>query len=228
MGQIVTFYSYKGGVGRSMALANVAVILAQWGHDVLIVDWDLEAPGIEIYFKPYLGAEAVTRQEGVVDLLWSAAGPAAKPEGRKNWQDFLVDIQVPEIKGCLHLLTAGKRDDEYFRKVRSLDLHGFYYNQQGGLFVESLRNEWKEDYDYILVDSRTGITDIGGICTIQLPDMLVPMFTATDQALTGAVEVAEKARIAQQALPFDRLSIVSVPIPSRFETQTEFEISQEW
>jgi tetratricopeptide (TPR) repeat protein/CO dehydrogenase nickel-insertion accessory protein CooC1 len=227
MGQVVTFYSYKGGVGRSMALANVAVILAQWGHNVLIVDWDLEAPGIEIYFKPYLGIEAVTHQEGVVDLLWSAAEPE-KSEGQKNWRDFLVDVQVPEVKGRLHLLTAGQRDDEYFRKVRSLDLHNFYYNQQGGLFVESLRNEWKEDYDYVLVDSRTGITDIGGICTIQLPDMLVLMFTATDQALTGALEVAEKARIAQQALPFDRLSIVSVPIPSRFDTQTEFKISQEW
>ena len=28
LGRILTFYSYKGGTGRSMALANVAWILA--------------------------------------------------------------------------------------------------------------------------------------------------------------------------------------------------------
>ncbi len=50
-GYVYTFYSYKGGVGRSMALANVAALLARWGKKVLIVDWDLEAPGIEKYFE---------------------------------------------------------------------------------------------------------------------------------------------------------------------------------
>src|SRR4051794_13247188 len=44
-GLVYTFYSYKGGVGRSMALANVAVLLARSGKKVLVVDWDLEAPG---------------------------------------------------------------------------------------------------------------------------------------------------------------------------------------
>jgi MinD-like ATPase involved in chromosome partitioning or flagellar assembly len=45
-GIIATFYSYKGGAGRTMALANVGVTLASWGYSVLCVDWDLEAPGL--------------------------------------------------------------------------------------------------------------------------------------------------------------------------------------
>ena len=53
MGTIVTFYSYKGGVDRSMALANVAFLLAQRGHRVLAIDWDLEAPGLERYFEEF-------------------------------------------------------------------------------------------------------------------------------------------------------------------------------
>ncbi len=69
MGQIITFYSYKGGVGRTMALANVAVLIAQWKYKVLIVDWDLEAPGLEYFFKDYLDLETVTQQTGIVDLL---------------------------------------------------------------------------------------------------------------------------------------------------------------
>jgi Mrp family chromosome partitioning ATPase len=51
MSGIVTFYSYKGGVGRSMALANIALLLARRNLRVLTVDWDLEAPGLERYFS---------------------------------------------------------------------------------------------------------------------------------------------------------------------------------
>ena len=50
MGNIITFYSYKGGTGRSMALANVSYLLASWGYKVLLVDWDLEAPGLHNFF----------------------------------------------------------------------------------------------------------------------------------------------------------------------------------
>ncbi len=37
-GRIVTFYSFKGGTGRTMALANVAWILAANGKRVLVAD----------------------------------------------------------------------------------------------------------------------------------------------------------------------------------------------
>ena len=46
---VTTFYSYKGGVGRTMALANVAALLAEIGRRVLVVDFDLEAPGVPSY-----------------------------------------------------------------------------------------------------------------------------------------------------------------------------------
>ena len=46
---VTTFYSFKGGVGRSMALANAAVELAQRGRRVLTVDFDLEAPGLDTF-----------------------------------------------------------------------------------------------------------------------------------------------------------------------------------
>jgi hypothetical protein len=44
--RIAAFYSYKGGVGRSLALANTGVALAARGYKVLLVDLDLEAPGL--------------------------------------------------------------------------------------------------------------------------------------------------------------------------------------
>ena len=52
-GEVITFYSFKGGVGRSMALANIAALCAQRGKTVLALDFDFEAPGLHRYFlKP--------------------------------------------------------------------------------------------------------------------------------------------------------------------------------
>jgi Mrp family chromosome partitioning ATPase len=53
LGSIYTFYSYKGGVGRSMALVNVGILMALEGHKVLLVAWDLEAPALRRFlFDP--------------------------------------------------------------------------------------------------------------------------------------------------------------------------------
>ena len=68
-GTIVTFYSFKGGTGRTMALANVAWILASNGKRVLAMDWDLEAPGLHRYFAPFLGDPELRSTPGVIDLI---------------------------------------------------------------------------------------------------------------------------------------------------------------
>ena len=67
-GQIITFYSYKGGTGRSMALANVAWILASNGKRVLMVDWDLEAPGLHRYIHPFLRDKELRSSDGVIEI----------------------------------------------------------------------------------------------------------------------------------------------------------------
>jgi MinD-like ATPase involved in chromosome partitioning or flagellar assembly len=65
VGRIITFYSFKGGVGRSMALANVAVLLANWGYKVLAVDFDLEAPGSENFFARSVETDDARDARGV-------------------------------------------------------------------------------------------------------------------------------------------------------------------
>jgi MinD-like ATPase involved in chromosome partitioning or flagellar assembly len=85
MSSIVTFYSFKGGVGRTMALANIAVILVQRGIKVLAIDWDLEAPGLERYFVDYTWRSAIEQEgAGFLDLLVQAKA-ASSPE---NWPDW--------------------------------------------------------------------------------------------------------------------------------------------
>jgi hypothetical protein len=136
----------------------------------------------------------------------------------------------PEI----HLLTAGKRiyteddESEYFRKVRTFDMKDFYAEKEGGAIIESLRDDWKKSYDVVLVDSRTGVTDIGGVCTVQLPDILALFATTTQQSLRGVSEIARRVIAAHQRLPVERSTPAMIPIVSRFDTQQEFAESQEW
>ncbi len=229
MGEIITFYSYKGGVGRTMALANVATLMSQWGYNVLIVDWDLEAPGLEFFFQKYLriGLESVLQKEGVLNLLYKFLDGQIDASKVPDLQNYLVEIEVPDSNAPLHFFTAGKRDEEYTTRVSSLDLEVFY-EKDGGYFLETLREHWKQTYDFVLIDSRTGITDIGGICTIQLPDILVLLFTATEQSLQGIVNIAQRTVVARQNLPVNRLSLLCLPVPCKFDDREEFKLSKYW
>src|SRR5437016_10345597 len=184
MGTLVTFYSYKGGVGRTMALANVATLLATWGKKVLVVDWDLEAPGVE-HFLVEAGAELIATQErpGLVDLLTELSEKNSSDFAETAWTSLLIETRIPGTSAKISLLTAGARTKGYFKNVRRLDVKSFYEEKNGGHIIEALRRAWKSNFDFVLVDSRTGITDIGGICTIQLPDALAIVFTATAQRL---------------------------------------------
>src|SRR5262245_12478339 len=74
LGQIITFYSYKGGTGRSMALANVACLLAQQqkADGVLMIDWDLEAPGLHRYFQNNVSESDIFKSQlGLIDLFYA-------------------------------------------------------------------------------------------------------------------------------------------------------------
>src|SRR4051812_14424361 len=85
-GKIVTFYSYKGGTGRTMAVANVAWILAANGQRVLVADWDLESPGLHRFFQPFMPMDA-TDAPGIIDMVRSYEWAAMK-NGDKGEPDL--------------------------------------------------------------------------------------------------------------------------------------------
>ena len=227
MGTLITFYSYKGGVGRSMALANTGVVLAQWGYNVLVVDFDLEAPGLENFFQRFLNSPTVRDQRGVVDFLcdYLIDKTDIPPD---LWKDDPIPIRLPKTPGRLELWTAGIQDENYFKNVRRLDFPELYSKKNAGLLIESLRTELKKKYDFVLVDSRTGLTDIGGICTIQLPDSIVLVFTTTEQAFQGGLDIIKRASSSRHNIPFERLYVPTIPVPSRMEVLAEFRLSQRW
>lgn len=215
-GTVLTFYSYKGGVGRSFTLANVAVLLARWGYRVLTIDWDLEAPGLHHYFAPVLPKQPAG---GVVDLAYDFLAGADKPKSHI--------LRLDLADGAIGLLAAGRQDDTYASRVQNIDWEDLY--ERGfATFLERCRESWTTNYDFVLIDSRTGISDIGGICTAQLPDRLVVLFTANQQSVDGAVDIVRRADRARDRLPYDRQKHLVLPVLSRLDNTVEYEHADIW
>jgi MinD-like ATPase involved in chromosome partitioning or flagellar assembly len=221
-GTIVTFYSYKGGVGRTMVLANVGVVLANWGYRVLLVDWDLEAPGLYEYLQPF--ARPTPLQGGVVDLL----SEDDESYDAARWRSYVTHVVTPDETTILDFIPAGGSVGDYYERVQRLNLRESYANRQLGERIEGLRTAWKDEYDLILIDSRTGVSDIGGICTVQLPDLLCLCFTTNNQSFTGALEVARRANDQRSKSALDRARLLMLPLVTRFESSVEFSLVQEW
>ena len=186
----VTFYSFKGGVGRTMLATNVAGILADAGQRVLLVDFDLEAPGLS--FLPEL------RRDQTGDAPRGVAGFLADSWQAGQAQDFTRYVyKAPGFDGRLTVMPAGDLDGSAFSddmallhsvEFFNLDTHKERVLDRLSLFHD-LRRSWALDYDYVLVNSRTGFTDIGGVCTRLLPDMVVAVMTLAEQGLSGMKRV---------------------------------------
>jgi MinD-like ATPase involved in chromosome partitioning or flagellar assembly len=224
-GQIITFYSYKGGTGRTMALANVGWILAANGKRVLVADWDLESPGLHRFFKPFLDPEVVRGSTGIIDLIrtyeWETT---RKPERPERWYEEFARVGRHAFSldwrfggGTLDFLSAGLQNQDYAVSVSGLDWDTFYDRLGGGQFFDALRADMKRNYDYVLIDSRTGLSDVADICTIHLPDTLVDCFTLSDQGIHGAAQVAHTVQSRYSARNSRQRLIRVLPVPMRVD-----------
>jgi len=88
---------------------------------------------------------------------------------------------VPTGIENLSILRAGSRDaesrsadsrntdrrDDYPERIRKFDWEGFHRQDPG--FFRAFRHHLGQKYDFVLIDSRTGLTDTSGICVQQMP-----------------------------------------------------------
>jgi len=235
-GDIITFYSYKGGTGRTLALANVACLLAR-AHPrdkILMVDWDLEAPGLHRYFRDQIEVSllgnlsrerAMDEKEGLLDFfvelnrrsekMAPAGGDSAAVAVKQIYKELAFErfILKTDVEG-LELMKAGRFDAEYPNRVNSFDWAKLFSRSEW--FIRLFADELKQRYRYILIDSRTGITDTSGICTTLLPDKLVVVFTPNRQSLTGIRDLVKSATDYRRRSP-DVRPLVVFPLASRVE-----------
>lgn len=195
-----------------MALVNVAAELARTGRRVLLVDFDLEAPGLCEF-----------------DLL----DPEMKTPGLVEFvSDYLVDHVVPDVRDYIHrsdkfadtedrlwVMPAGcQKNSKYQSLFTAINWNNLYEEHDGYLLMEDMRSQWESAIrpDYVFVDSRTGYTDIAGICTRQLPDAVCLLFTLNKQNLTGLTRITSeiKAQVFAPELRQPLLHFVASNIPN--------------
>jgi MinD-like ATPase involved in chromosome partitioning or flagellar assembly len=175
-----TFYSLRGGVGRSTALAYTGRILASRGRKVVCVDMDLEAPGLAALFGK---EDEVGGEQGVVPLL-VAFDRGEQPDISKH----LVRVVDDEDLYCL---PAGRVSAEYARLLRLLDPSAWYREERNPLrdLLEHLRNRLPFRPDVVLLDSRTGMTALSAPLLFDLADLAVITFFPHPQTATGTAEL---------------------------------------
>jgi len=248
-GRVITFYSYKGGTGRSMALANVAWLLAMNGERVLVVDWDLEAPGIHRYFHPLLEDRELLETEGLLDFVEKLSTRAAMSANPLNEEEIDIIEYVTILKwpanspvswekfgsnAGIDLLVAGRQGPLYGKRLNAFSFVDLYEKLGGRRMLRIAREQMRSLYDYVLIDSRTGVSDTSGICTVEMPDTLVVCFTLNDQSIIGASGVANdvleqrKALLKSPPLPLVRGASPILEPPFRiFPVPTRVEIGGE-
>ncbi|QHC29522.1 tyrosine-protein kinase family protein [Streptomyces sp. HF10] len=224
---ISTFYSLRGGVGRSTALAHAARIIAGHGLTVLCIDMDLEAPGLASLFDV---EDSVAEGIGVVPLL-----AAAEVSGEIDALDEHV-LRVTEDAG-LFLLPAGRPGAEYARLLSHLDPSAWYAEDEINplrLLIEAVSG-LAERPDVVLIDSRTGISPLAAPLLFDVSDVNViafyphPQARAGTGALTRALLAAKSRRSLTDNPCTPEIRFVVSPVPATPEVRELYaERAQNW
>lgn len=219
---INTFYSFKGGVGRTLALVNSAIELVNRGKKVLIVDFDLEAPGLGSFSLLQPPKATLGLVDYVTEFLESGKSP--------DIRDYVYESKLNgDLKGQLWVMPAGRSDGGYANRLSTISWQDLYEKHDGYLMFEDMKLQWQQALkpDYVLIDSRTGHTDVGGICTRQLPDSVSIFFLPNKQNLEGLIKVVHdiKSESSHPANKSAQLHFVMSNVP---DIDDEERILERW
>lgn len=223
---VVTFYSFRGGVGRSTALGLVAGILAtEKKRRVVIVDFDLEAPGISILLESDI--EPINQENyGVLDYLYQRF--LTPEENIPSIENCIYQVEL-KARGELFLVPVGEYDENYIHRLAELDrgtLQAFYRREKNP--VEQLIEDIKRHLnpDVIIIDARPGFNDTSAIALLDLADTGIICFSPTDQSFKGLNWVVQSVSKQRQYQGKPDLRFVLTPMPPVATEQRQIWISK--
>ncbi|SRR6266498_14388 len=185
---IISFYSFKGGVGRTTALASLAINLSRSGKRVVAIDFDLEAPGAGSIFASPTG---LTTGLGVVDFLLESP---VIPKTALDISDFYYqceDRAIVKDGEPIYVVPSGKLDGWYLEKLSRVNYEFLYraaaedeaQNSPLHDLLKMLRSQLKPEV--LLIDSRAGLHDLGGLSLSGLAHMQVLFGLRSQQSWDG-------------------------------------------
>lgn len=220
---ITSFYSYKGGVGRTALALEVAVQLAQAGERVTFWDLDLEAPGVQR--NPSLAELDQSVRTGTIDVVRAFLSTGKYPT--ELVETSLLDLHVGGQRSLRFLLPGvldpdrarTERLDPFDTRYAAIDWAGLFDPAKGpglALFLR-MATQLEEDgaVDHIIVDGRTGVNELAALCAAELPDVVVLVRTAGAQSRMGTQLVREAlARRQEMSRPDLRVWTVANLVPT--------------
>lgn len=179
--KVVTFYSFKGGVGRTTALCACALLAARAGERVVLIDLDLESPGLATAFD-------VTTTRGVLDVLVDhlATAQLSLEDATSSPRD-LREVSTEHIT----VIPAGTLGGSYLEKLARLDFHISTVGAKTSSPVQeallALLNSVRTQLapSWILLDARAGLHDLSGLSLHGLSHLDVVFSRANPQGEAG-------------------------------------------
>ena len=217
---IVSFYSFKGGVGRSTALAATALHLAAAGERVAVVDFDLDAPGVGFLLA---GHDDAAAQWGVADYLLER--PIVAEDGAGSGLD-LADYfhRCPTSlfagTGEIAVFPAGSADRRYVGKLARLD-YGVPFDQTHP-FVQLLQEIRQHLHPHwILIDAHAGLGNASGFVMGGLCHLHVLAATLADASWRGLEMILDRlgADRVQEGQPQAECVLAAAMVPRSQERQ---------
>lgn len=217
---IISFYSFKGGLGRTTAMVLSAITMARVGKKVVLLDLDLEAPGLSSIFENE--NHDYTKVKGVLDFLIELSANSNNIK-RLKIDDYYFTVNSQELVGTnggeLIIVPAAATDEDsaegYIDKLSKTNIT---FNEHKTFLLDNLmrviQNELKPDY--ILLDTRTGINDIGGMVFNRYSNMIFLFFYGNQQNMFGLK--AMLPNLVKTKAPF---FLINSPVPENESDKAE-------
>lgn len=193
---ITTFYADRPGHTRPALVARVATDMAAWAHRVLCIDWDLSGDGVSGLLN------APPAAWGLVDLV-------------RDGGDTRPLEAYPTRLGTLDIIRPyGTRS-----RPGLVDWLSLHRNRDLGDYLESCAEQWRQEYDAVLIDGPGGTGPAAGICLAHLPDAVVPLVAPGRQEETRAL--LDRIAAVRDRLPYDRGRLLAIPRAAEAELVPE-------
>lgn len=208
----VVFFSIKGGVGRSTALAATAWQLAQAGKRVLVLDLDLESPGLSSALLPIDRQPMYGITDWLVEDLLDNGNAVFDSIVATSNLSHDGEIHVVPAHGAAHGEYIAKLGRVWMPKVQS-DGRREIWSVRLGRLLDAL--EARVQPDVVLIDSRSGIDEIASACITDMGANLILMFALEgEQTWNGyrmLFEQWQRAHVAEAIR--ERLRVVGAIVP---------------
>lgn len=214
--KLVSFYSFKGGVGRTTSMLMAAISLARQGKHVMLIDFDLEAPGVSGLFpQEYLP------KYGLLDFLIECSTLHGSESGF-SIDEYIYPVgelcQATSTGGDIHVMPAygsalKNRPDLYRKALMRFDLDVPLYSSEKTPIdlLLSILTDFAAP-DVVFIDTRSGIHQIGGITLARYSDLALLFFYGSQQNVDGMKMVLPHMKKA--GVPF---LLINAKVPSNDE-----------